>query len=166
MTIRNQLKFNILPPPIRVNKDITHGASRSCFEHGVSRPHNCVDNGSLSRCQLINMVNPLSQLVKTSCGRIFCVLTLMLALSACEHPDIPESSETMKLFFRESCHLSEVEQDSISRFVAKVCEYIKQNPTEANDPFLPDIQQNILDAAELNGIQVDTVWGDTINVWF
>ena len=166
MTIHNHIGYKQLLLPVRGNNDILHGVSRSCFEHGVSRPHDCVDNGSLSRCQLINMGNPLSQLVKTSCGRIFCVLTLMLALTACEHPDIPESSETMKLFFRESCHLSEVEQDSISRFVAKVREYIKQNPTEANDPFLPDIQQNILDAVELNGIQVDTVWGDTINVWF
>ena len=141
-----------------------HGASRSCFEHGVSRSLCDNANGSFSHCWLINFF--LSQLVKTSCGRIFCVLTLIVALSACEHPDIPESSETMKLFFCKSCHLSEVEQDSISRFVAKVREYIKQNPSEANDPFLPDIQQNILDAVELNGIQIDTVWGDTINVWF
>ncbi len=133
--------------------------------HGASRSSCAEDNGSQGHCPAC-FTNALLQLVKTSCGRIFCVFILMAALTACQHPDIPESSETMKLFFRESCHLTEVDQDSISRFVDKVRAYIKQNPAEANDPFKPDIQQNILDAVELNGIQVDTAWADSISIWF
>ena len=92
-----------------------------------------------------------------------CVCAL-LAFVACEHPDIPESSETMKSFYHESCRLNEVELDSIGRFANKVRAYLVQNPSEANDPFLPDIQQNIQDAVEIHGIQIDTVWKENISI--
>ncbi len=87
---------------------------------------------------------------------LFAMLYMMAALSftACEKAPLDSQVQDMEYFYNESLRLDKVSGDSIQRFATKVETYIKQNPSQYNNPYLIEIIENIQNAAKQGGINI------------
>ncbi len=156
----NQLRNNILPPPVWEGVDKSYFATRLQFL-GVWHHIQC--HIKFVSHPVASGFGPLRQ--------VFLCLCVLMAVTGCENPDIPTSSPRMKELYFESCNLTLVQADSIPLFANKFNAYIAQNPGEKADPIYPDIRSNIHDAAVKAGILagdflINTEWEGNISIEF
>lgn len=134
-TMHNKLNMRQLPPPIK-----------EC---------NILGNNNLQGTS-----PALLHLACASCGRACLYLLFLVTLFSCKNDD--EHFVEISEFYAESCHLSEVTQDSIMRFSQKVSDFVTRNPAAKEDPLYPRILHNIQTSSFV--ITYDPDWDGIIDI--
>ncbi len=104
--------------------------------------------------------------LRTSLISLFFSFIVSFLCLACSKETSRSSYPEMQAYYVESCHLTEVAEDSVIRFSQKVNAFVLQHADAMDDPLYPKIRENIKAVKVKSGFYVNPEWDEEVNVNF